>query len=641
MGISSLFGGKSDSQNKIELNIPDKKTYRELYNQNQYLNKDSFWRSIKSAVENLSKFKSVVWKGDDDSMRKEAETATRMLLSKRQSAVKENHVIFFCMFFGDMTNILKLANVLLPEKGYQIAKRMVDRGAICLADLPKIMDWPKYKPSYWGDNLDSATFERWQDSDTTSVLATMSGRINGAAPHMSTSRTYYVPTYPFLIPTPAMIYMVTGRECPKAELHEISDPKAQNLTLFSGDDLFGNEDTIQNLILSGVLQPGKTKIGISVVKRFNALVPLRQFPENAQPVMSRSHYVVNAAFLNYGEPSSLKLPEKPLTDKDFLNKTYDNIKVNTRYSLGEVLAGSVKNTQYEFFYAKHSALIFLFINVAATLRENRGNLEGMWIGYEDFSAIVNNKQAYHKYNYIYPDTYSQRPESIRDVNNRPLPVTDFKSHFHDRILRAMVEGFAAIGGVDLLYNESGDVAFLRLSDAGKWYLGLTKEMPRTKVTVNLSEALDIDDQTGLILVKHPDFPYLNLLTEFAEKMTDSRYCFSEKAFLKKCSSPEVLKAKIKRFKMFVLPEPGPTIQGRIERMLANCNLVRKTPGGSTYQLFDIDPKNIRLHNIIVEDKDIRKNSLRVEGCKLLVKTKFVPNFLQKLEAQGYLTDIEC
>lgn len=635
----NLYGDAPVSYDTITLDVPTKKTFETLKDKNRYLNKDSFWKYLHPAVASLAKFKNVNWEGSDASLVAKARKTTEVVLEKKSAATKEYIVDFFCLFYGGDSNVVQLADVMLPMRGYVLAKEIVRRGAICLAELPEKMSWPAYKPSYWGDNLDSKTWDRWTDSEVTSILSMMSRRISGSAPQYRTKSSYYIPNYPYILPDFTMISFVTGKECPKLTGTAIPDPKTEGFVGFNGDDLFGMVDTIQNLIISGVLQPGKTKIGVNAIKKFNSLVTLRQFPDNAKTVMSRSDYVAKSAFLCFGAPSSMKIPDKAVAEDKYLKEMYSNTQVSRQYMLSDIFSESVKNVQNEFFYVNSGAIQALGLSIVNTFIESDVYIPGEWVDIQDFCISVNHNLALKKYDYIYPDSYSERPEHIKDVNGMPLPVTEFKSHFHDRIQRAMIEGFAAIGGAELLFDADGEIRYLRLTEAGKWYMGISKEQPKAKVEVNLSDALEIDDQTGLILVKDQQYPYLNLLPEFADKMTDTRYCFSEKAFLKKCDSPDVLSAKIKRFKMFILPEPGHCIQTRIDKMVANCDLVRKTTGGSTYQLFDIDPKNSRLHNIIVEDKDIRKNTLRVEGCKLLVKTKFIPDFLDKLREAGYLTSI--
>lgn len=635
----NLYGDAPVSTETITLNIPTRKNFESLKDQNRYLNKDSFWKYLQPAVTILSKFKNVEWEGSDMAMVSGARKATSVLLDKKYSATKDYIVDLFCYFYGEPTNVIQLADRMLPMKGYVLAKEIVSRGAICLAELPGKMSWPDYKPSYWGDNLDSKTWDRWQESEATCILSMMARRISGAAPQYRTKSSYYIPNYPYILPDFTMISFVTEKECPKLTGTVIQDPKAEGLTVYDGSDLFSMVDTIQNLIISGVLQPGKTKIGVNAIKKFNSLVTLRQFPENAKTVMSRSDYVAKSAFLCFGAPSSMKIPDKAEDEDKYLKEMYSNTQVSKQYMLSDILSESVKNVQNEFFYVNSGAIQAMSLCIVNTFIESDVYIPGEWMDINDFCLTVNHHLALKKYDYIYPDSYSERPESIKDVNGMPLPVTEFKSHFHDRIQRAMIEGFAAIGGAELLFDGDGEIKYLRLTEAGKWYIGISKEKPKARVEINLSDAIEIDDQTGLILVKDQQFPYLNLLPEFADKMTDTRYCFSEKAFLKKCDSPDVLSAKIKRFKMFILPNPGHCIQERIDKMVSNCDLVKKTSGGSTYQLFDIDPKNSRLHNIIVEDKDIRKNTLRVEGCKLLVKTKFIPDFLDKLREAGYLTSI--
>lgn len=634
----NLFGFEVNCKENLQLTLPSKDVFKKFRAERIYNNKEFFWNGIKPVIDYLANFHSVVWNGDQD-MQIDALTATRVLKEKKSSAIKEYIVDLYCYFYSVDSNIMILADCLVTEKGLEMAKEIVGKGAICLADVPEKMGWTKYKISYWGDNLDRNTLQRWKETKDTSGLAMMSFMMNGAAPQMQTSRAYYTPNYPYLFPNYRMLQFVIGKDLKPLEVYDIPSPKDQSLTLFSGDDLFGNEETLQSLILSGVLAAGKSKIGVNTIKKLNNFIPLKQFPEWCRTVLSRSEYVANAAFLTFGEPSDMEFPESRLSDKSFLQAMYGNIQINCRYYLMTLLADSVKGLAQEFYYVNRAPLKALFNGIANSLVDGHNINEDGWIGYSSLCRRANYMLSINKFGYIYPDSFSQRPEYIKDVASKPMPPTDFKANIHDVILRAMIEGLAAIGAVDLLYNSDGNISFLRLSNAGKWYLGITTEIPKAKAVANVADALDVDDQTGLILVKNPNYPYLNLLPEFAEKMTDSRYCFSEKAFLKKCENPEMLDAKIKRFLMFILPEPGPHINSLLDRMKANCNLVKKTAGGSTFQLWDIDPKNSRLHNLIVDNKEIRKNSLRVEGCKLLVKSKFLTRFFEILTENGFLNEI--
>ena len=634
----NLFGFEVNCKETLELNLPDKPTFKKFRAERIYNNKDFFWNSIKPVIEYLADFHSVNWVGNQD-LQIDAVTVTRIIREKKSAALKDQMVDFYCYFFSVDSNILKFAECLITKKGFELGKEIVDKGAMCLADVPEKMSWTKYKVSYWGDNMDRNTLERWKELKDTSTLAMMSFIITGAAPQMQSGRSYYTPNYPYIMPGYRLLQFIIGKTWDTLNVSDIPDPKAQNLILFSGDDLFGNEETLQSLILSGVLAPGKAKIGVNVVKKLNNFIPLRQFPEGSSPILSRSEYVANAAFLTFGEPSDMEFPEKRLSDKIFLNAMYGNIQVNCRYYLMTILADSVKGLAQEFYYVNRIALKSLFNGIINALSEGYNLDNNAWIDYSSLCWRANYLLAVSKFGYIYPNSYSQRSEYIKDVAGKPMPPTDFKANIHDVILRAMIEGFAAIGGVDLLYSPEGHIQHLRLSEAGKWFLGISTVMPKAKALANIADAIDVDDQTGLILVKDPNYPYINLLPEFAEKLTETRYCLSEKIFLRKCDTPEMLEAKIKRFKMFILPEPGANVGRLFDKMLSNCNLVKKTAGGSTFQLWDIDSKNSRLHNLIVDNKEIRKNSLRVEGCRLLVKNKFLPRFFEILSENGFLNEI--
>lgn len=633
----NLFGFEVNCKENLQLTLPSPAVFKKFRAERIYNNKEYFWSNIKPIIDFLSNVNTINWTGDQD-LQIDAVTVTRILREKKSAALKDQMVDFFCYFFSVDSNVITLADCLISDKGIELGKEIVDKGAMCLADVPEKMSWTKYKVSYWGDNLDRNTLERWKESKDTSGLAMMCHIMTGAAPQLRTSKSSYTPSYPYIMPGFRMLQFIIGKTFPEVRVYEIPEPKDQNLTLFSGDDLFGNETTLQSLILSGVLSPGKIKIGINTIKKLNNFIPLRQFPERCGCILSRSEYVANAAFLTFGEPSDMEFPEKGLSDKTFLQAMYGNIQVNCRYYLMTLLADHVKGLAQEFYYVNRIALRMLFNGLANALNEGHNIKHEGWIDYESLCWRANYLLAVAKFGYIYPDSYSQRPEYIKDVAGKPMPPTDFKANIHDVILKAMIEGMAAIGGIELLYNSVGDLMFVRLSEAGKWYLGLTTEMPKAKALSNISEALDVDDRTGLILVKDANYPYLNLLPEFADKMTDTRYCLSEKTFMRKCETPEMLDSKIKRFRLFILPNPGPRVSEMLERMKSDCNLVRKTAGGSTYQLFDIAPGNSRLHNIIVDNKEIRKNSLRVEGCRLLVKSKFLPRFFEILTENGFLNE---
>lgn len=633
----NIFGFEVKIKEDLNLILPDKSSIKLLRSQIQFRNKEFFWNAIKPIVNSLSDFGSVTWKGVAD-MRNEAERVTRNLKERKASALKDVMVDFYCYFYGEDSNITLMANFLMTKKGFDISKYIVEKGALCLVELPEMMSWIKYKASRWGDNMDNNTYERWQESKDTAPVAMMSYILNGAAPNMVTN-SYFTPNYPYIIPDYLLIKYVLQKENPSIAVTDISNPRDQGLTLFSGEDLFGNENSLQTLIVSGSIPVGKSKIGINTVKKLNTFLSLVQFPEGMNRVMSRSEYIANAAFLIFGEPSDMEFPEKMLPDKIFLYGMYSNIQVGSRYYLMTILANSVKNLSQEFYYLKKTALNNLFKSVTDILIEGHKHMDKGWISYESFCRRANYLLSLCGQGYIYPDKFTLKPEAVKNVEGNLMAPSEFKKNIHDVILRAMIEGMAAIGGVELLVDKDGNIAYLRLSEAGRWYVGITDEVPKSKVIANVADSIEVDDPTGLISIKNLDYPYVNMLSEFADKMTDTRYCFSEKAFFKKCDSPDELDAKIKRFKMFILPEPGVSITHRIENMKANCDLVKKTIGGSTFQLFDIDPKNSRLHNLILDNKEIRKNSLRVEGCKLLVKSKFLSRFFDILSENGFLNSI--
>ena len=461
--------------------------------------------------------------------------------------------------------------------------------------------------------------------------------LSGPAPERSSHQGRYVQDFPFVLPESELMVFILTKLGVKPEPIEADDEYLADKLLFSGEDLFGNEDLLLNLIMTGVVAPGKLRVGQMAVKKIASLVPVRPFNDKSHTLLSRAEYLANAAFSVFGNIPDIRFPKTPLEDDEFLRKLFENSLINNRYCFQTLLSTSIKGISAPFFLQKRPELTIYAECIMTALKSVKEMHDGKWIDSGSFIRYVELLAARRGITYIYPHSCDERPDSFKDLTGGAMSVKLFKRNIHDVLLRGMIEGLAAIGAIELLFSKEGDMVGLRPTAGFLWYAGLTDEKPNPIAGGSLADSIEVDDRTGLIIVNAATYPYMGMLGEFADKMTDTRYRITPRSLLRNCDTPKQLELKIRRLKIYVVPDMGKGIKEIVNRVRKDCDLVAKTPGASGYQLFDIDRKNTRLHDLIVENLEIRKNSMRVEGCRLLVKVKFIPRFREILHAHGFLT----
>lgn len=244
----------------------------------------------------------------------------------------------------------------------------------------------------------------------------------------------------------------------------------------------------------------------------------------------------------------------------------------------DIFRDRVRGIAHEFFNYRHYELNQEFNLILKLLREIREKLEKGRVSYTSLKEKCEYVQSLKNVGNIVPTSSVRNLLMLKDSEGFTLSPENYKKDIHDVMFRAMIEGFAAIGGVELLVDKGGNIIYLRLTPGGCWYSGLTPVLPRGEELIDVADAIEVDDRTGLITVKNPDYPNLAILPEFADKITETRWCFYEKAFMKNVDTPVKFTLKIKRFESFILSNPGLRMRSRFEKLKANCNVVRKTKG---------------------------------------------------------------
>lgn len=215
-----------------------------------------------------------------------------------------------------------------------------------------------------------------------------------------------------------------------------------------------------------------------------------------------------------------------------------------------------------------------------------------------------------------------------------LQPDQIKTRLFDVMLDSIILSFAALGGYEFLLSN-GKVIGIRLTPLGKWLVDQKNAFPDLGKKFKKEDDFEVDDSLMLIRVKNQSSPFLSILKEFSDPVMSNRYHLSDTKLLKGCKSKEDIENRINQLKEYVLGEPGPRIAQHFNQLISRINCVVPSHDGTTYRLFDVKSADRNLLRIITEDNDIVDNTLRVEGSRLLIKSSFVPDFIEKLRAAGY------
>lgn len=611
---------------KLTLTIPSKASYSYQVSTAQYNDKDYYWRYIRPFIAWTSIYETIEWEGDEK-LRQEVVSAYNAVCAKKTTAAKNQMVTLYAVFYGSTETLKKYFSAKFTKRGLELAREEVHSGVIAISKIGSALKWGKIVESSWY-YLDHNTSQKWTSNDDSTPLAVGSyltrGESGGGTGWYSSSCTY-------VVPEAALSAYIYGLE--NAPLKTFENPKEENPELlhFQTGNFANNAEQLKTLIAGGVVQPTQSKVGVSAIKKMGSFLNLTPFPD-CMSLLPRDAYVANLAISAFGEPGEdFYATRKFDSDSSFLKSVFDALNTPMKPFLGDILRPHVRYSTLDLLYHFKKNIALLFESIVSTLKESNG-----WTDYQAIYTATHCEFFNKGGHYIFPTVSDERPERVKTPGGSSMPMCDFKRNIHDIIFRAMVEGIAAIGGLDLMFSRKGEIAFLQLTELGKWYIGLREDLPEITPDVTAEDALDIDPTTGMIVIKNPDYPYTSIIAEFAAKVTDTRYVITGQSLRARCYSVGEFKAKISRMKRFIIPKPSGKIAELIKTIEGRFDPIGRTQKASTYTLYDVNPSDPRLLEIITGSEEIRQNTLRVEGCRLLIKTTFIPHLREILLHNGYL-----
>lgn len=623
--LADTFKGNSKS---VTLVAPPDKEIKRIINSG-YRTKDDLWRMCNKIINDLQNY-NINWSGNDKDIISAKLTVSEVMLKKAASLKSQLEAFYAVMYYPE--NEITLCKLLITGRALNIAMEMVEKGAVSEDYVYEFMGWGKpperYSYSYYSYSSDKRV-DKWVNSSETSFLSTLCSTVRGYKESKYSGK--YLDNTRYFIPSSTLIRFILSREI---EGNTPVETLPEDVKVFDGMDYVPMADMTLGLILSGTVKANKTKAGLSAVKKISSLVPFAPFPPCYQNFPSRAELIANMAFFGQND-GILDKPGKKCSNSEMLRNMYNVLDLKylqfDTFLIADVVGGVTKDTYYE-----NGAKIVALANV---VREDLSLLEdGKWRSFSFYKKQVSFDYASLGNSFMIPVGYRSSTDRF-NINGKVLPISGLKLFFHDYLIEAIILGIAAIGGLDIAFGKEGTVDYIRLTEVGKWYIGKLQTFPQIKVKVSDKPDFEADEITGMIIVANPKSNYLAMLPDFAEKVTEKRYAISPSKFLADCSTAAAVEEKINRFKSFILPEPGKKIEAILSKILSDCNKVKKTPGASTYQLVDVNASDSRLHSLILNDPEIKKNILKVEGCRLLVKTAYLPKLAAKLKKEGYLTEL--
>lgn len=444
----------------------------------------------------------------------------------------------------------------------------------------------------------------------------------------------------YLLPKPELIiwnfYKRYGIDSSLIPVKEIED----GLKIYNGSDFISQIPIFEGMKTAGIIKAGATKVSISVAKKIASLMPLKSLPRVEYAMIDRCYIL---AFLG----AYATIPDKDKKNSSdikgiaetYLKAMYDKVRIDDEKVLKMYLSEStpkIGKRYLETMLYSARCMVEYIKNIFNKLPVDADN-NGLWVRYDNVVDWVEYVEACETSRVNWLGTSNSFVEL--DYGNY-LYYPDYYSRLKMPVIDGALQIFASLGLIDFAYENIDDnhqeIRYVRITNAGLWIAKRTKDL---KVEIKkVDDGLHFDSETLMITIRDTNSPNYALLEDLTEKISAKRYRITEGALLRGCKTLPELISREKRLKDYLLKGAESTnLTILTSKVYCKVNKVKPTEDDE-YYCMDVDPNDKELHALITGNAQIRKNTLRVEGWKLLVKKHFYSTFLEKLRQAGYLTE---
>lgn len=617
-------GTPADSIKVMPLNAPDTgdRAFKELKNSIEWSNNKDELADRYRTFTNLLKKGNITVKltGNESGVNQYA-----LLLAKiadKHQLIKCELVELAALFEWTTTNSMALMKVSVSRSELSVMKRMVATGGMDIHNLAAFF------------NISMSRFSSWEFTSRHSSWAS-DPRLRNIRLMTSWLPARYKSEYYddsiWMMPRPNMIVLVLDSESVSTnevrQLGTASLPEDHTIFSISTAAESAAVMALHSMMETGVLVNGKTKVTASVIKKVSETLTLPQLPVITSRYDNSDIAGILAHLMLLGKHEkgnfSIKAGLQGMTqclrafDPQFgnfmLSRSLSSVPPSLRYIF--------QNEGPGMFAALQHVNSFLPCDTDT------------WYDMKSFRESVILRLASMGHGFA-PHHFHEWLGKLRLEDGFTMPPSEIKPRLFDILLDSVILSFAAMGGYELLVSD-GKAIGLRITRLGRWLVDPKSRFPESENDFNKEDDFEIDDRLMLIRVKNPSSPFLTTLKEFADPVMANRYRISDAKLLKGCQCEEDLTSRIKQLEDFVIGTPGPYISEHFKKLAQRFKSIVPTAGGTAYRLFDIRSDDRSLLRILTEDPDIVHNSLRVEGCRMLIKSNFLPKFIEKLRNAGY------
>jgi len=548
--------------------------------------------------------------------------------------LKDVYARFAALIDSSQLNIIAYLNFCSSPKSDTLVQELATKGIITYDNACAIMGItpPKRRYySYWDQEQYSKEWCKHIDSKSIYLNAKLQYAVN------QNKTEYYYDDKELCICCSSEIfkyyYYKKYRNVISLELFSDNDISAMELRIFNNSDIGSQAVTIDTMRQSGIIKIGKTKISLNDFKKVKNNIGDLNLPVFDNYDINSGIEILTSLLLYSRDNNSEHLDISALlrTLFDILNSKWEPELLNLW--LTNSTSKIPQSAQFYLSISSHMNAATLY-----SLYQDLNWMDGKWISTDSFFEMLGIETNIFNADMLYPiDEYYGR-DKFKGPNGNTLLFTQYKNRIHDVLIHGALLTFAVLGGIELAVSPDNKVRYIRLTELGKWYIDKKREFPKGKDLLSADKDFEYDDTTLLVRMVNEKSMYLAIAKDLLSPVSSTRFVIEPKSTTKGCNNKEDLKSRLGKIRDYFVKGDCPNFEVYSKRLLDRCDLVKQTKGGSTYQLYDVDPSHPELLELISSDPQIKKHTMRVEGYKLLIKKDFYPTFVSKLRAAGFILE---
>lgn len=548
----------------------------------------------------------------------------------------------------DFRNLMGMVEISTDSKGKELMMEIAEKKCVPMQECWEKLGYNtvlnfKREYNYYYYSYYSIPKE-WSNSKKTTFLSYVADYVcavnKGVRNTVSgQSKCYY------LVPKSFLIEWAISLRYKGGKILNAVDEISEGLTIYDGSDFIIQLPVFLGMKTSGLLQIGATKVPVAVGKKVSAVMNLTPLPGIMDTVSDRSYILAMLGAYACPNESSAKKgkkneKKKELTSEDLMRGMYEEINYPRESMLRYLLSVSIPKPlkqgldAIDYNFRLMERIIMAMMNNLPADKDD--NTTGAWVSFENVMDWILGMEALNtsRVNWL-------ECESVDFVTREEyIYYPDVYERIKYPVIAGLIQMLASLGLIEYAYEKSaksGDsIKYLRITNAGLW---CAKRVDRLSLKMKkIDDGLNFDPETLMITIKDTKSPNYQLLCDLTEKITTTRFRITESALLRGCKTLPELHGRIDRLENYLLDgqkSVGLTLLK--SSLICNVDKVKKA-NMDDYIFMEVDSEDEKLHHLLVSDPTIRKNTLRVEGWKLLVKKTFYQSFLDRLRLAGYLTE---